>query len=305
MGRPVSGPMWEFTGPALTASNPPAQAGRSALRSRASERSRPSSSIDSNSGGDTVRPVTATRSGPKALRGLSPRPSTKRRVSAASIAAAVQSGQRLERGAARRRAPAGRRRRAAWPRRPRRPRTRPRRRAGTRACPRPRRSVWIRSCTSGAAAAITCGSASARAGRAPAQVEPGGEVVGRQHPDVRGVDRLALLQVEAGRVGVDVGDVERRDHLVDREDVAVVGDRPAEQREVVEQPLGQEARVAVEVERRLRVALGQLLVALAHHVRQVAEPRHDVGDADRRSARRTARSGAAWTAAGPRRAARG
>jgi len=35
-----------------------------AARSRASERSRPSSSIDSNSGGETARPVTATRMGP-------------------------------------------------------------------------------------------------------------------------------------------------------------------------------------------------------------------------------------------------
>ena len=35
-----------------------------AARRRASERSRPSSSIDSNSGGETPRPVTATRMGP-------------------------------------------------------------------------------------------------------------------------------------------------------------------------------------------------------------------------------------------------
>ena len=63
------------------------------------------------------------------------------------------------------------------------------------------------------------------------------------------------------------------DHLVEREDVAVGGDRPAEQRQVVEQALGQEALVAVAEQVRLGVALGQLLVALAHDERQVAELR--------------------------------
>ena len=38
---------------------------------------------------------------------------------------------------------------------------------------------------------------------------------------VLGVDRLGLLHVEAGRVGVDVADVELLDHLLEREDVAV------------------------------------------------------------------------------------
>ncbi len=86
------------------------------------------------------------------------------------------------------------------------------------------------------------------------------------------VDRLGLLEVEAGRVRVHPLDRERLDHLVHREDVAVLRDRPAEQREVVEQPLGQEAAVTVAQQVRLRVALGQLLVALPHHVGQVAEP---------------------------------
>ena len=40
----------------------------------------PSSSIDSNSGGETRRPVIATRTGPKALRGLSPGPRRARRA---------------------------------------------------------------------------------------------------------------------------------------------------------------------------------------------------------------------------------
>ncbi|CAM5544968.1 hypothetical protein SCALM49S_03598 [Streptomyces californicus] len=94
-----------------------------------------------------------------------------------------------------------------------------------------------------------------------------------------GVDVLALLEVEAGGVGVDVLDVERGDQLVHREDVPVLGDRPAQQREVVEQPLGEEAALAVEVEGCLRVALGELLVALAHDVREVAEGRGVLGDA--------------------------
>ena len=55
-----------------------------ALRARGSPRGRarrridsvlPSSSIDSNSGGETRRPLSATRSGPYATRGLSPSPS--------------------------------------------------------------------------------------------------------------------------------------------------------------------------------------------------------------------------------------
>ncbi len=49
-------------------------------------RSRPSSSIDSYSGGETVRPLTATRTGPNACRGLRPSPSTSADFSASSIA---------------------------------------------------------------------------------------------------------------------------------------------------------------------------------------------------------------------------
>ena len=58
---------------------------------RRSVRGRPSSSNDSNRGGETVRPVTATRIGPKACFGFSPRPSTTASRSAASIALAVHS----------------------------------------------------------------------------------------------------------------------------------------------------------------------------------------------------------------------
>ncbi len=98
---------------------------------------------------------------------------------------------------------------------------------------------------------------------------------------MRGVDRLGLLEVEARGVRVDVLDVERLDHLVEAEDVAVRGDRPPQEGEVVQQPLGQEALVAVGEQVRLRVALGELLVALAHHVGQVADARGAaVADAD-------------------------
>ena len=99
------------------------------------------------------------------------------------------------------------------------------------------------------------------------------ELLDRQRAQVGGVDRLGLLQVEAGRVGADPGDVEGLDQLGHGEDVAVLGDRPAQQRQVVDQALGQEAALAVEVEVGLRVALGQLLVALAGDERQVPEAR--------------------------------
>ena len=59
--------------------------------------------------------------------------------------------------------------------------------------------------------------------------EAGGEIGCLEHADVVAVDRLGLLLVEAGRVRVDVGDVERGDELVAREDIAVGGDRPAEE----------------------------------------------------------------------------
>ncbi len=140
--------------------------------SRASDRSRPSSSSDSKSGGETRRPVTATRTGPKALRGFSPSSSTRAVRRAVSIASVVHSGQRGERvvrGLDHRPAVlveelgdvgAGPGRR------------RPRRRAGSRACRRPPIALPIRSCTSGTAAlSRTVGSSvggSRRRGRRPA-----------------------------------------------------------------------------------------------------------------------------------------
>src|ERR1700733_12967969 len=62
-----------------------------AWASRARVRSRPSSSIDSYSGGETRRPVTAARTGANAALGLSPGPgaSTSAAVRAALIASHV------------------------------------------------------------------------------------------------------------------------------------------------------------------------------------------------------------------------
>lgn len=48
----------------------------------------------------------------------------------------------------------------------------------------------------------------------------------------------------------------------------------------IEQALLDEAVLAVQEQIRLRVSLGKLLVALTHHVRQVAEQRHLLGNAE-------------------------
>ena len=95
-----------------------------------------------------------------------------------------------------------------------------------------------------------------------------------------GVERIGLLLVEAGRVGVDVGHIESRDHLVEAEHVAVVGDRPTKQRQVIQQTLGDEAAVAVQEQIGLRIALGQFLGALAEHGGQMPELRNAFGHTD-------------------------
>src|SRR5699024_12095908 len=59
--------------------------------------------------------------------------------------------------------------------------------------------------------------------------------------------------------------------LVAGEDVLVGAVAPAQQGQVVDHALGDEALLAVDEQVGLRVALGQLLVALAHHVGQVPE----------------------------------
>ncbi|MPM50097.1 hypothetical protein SDC9_96832 [bioreactor metagenome] len=107
--------------------------------------------------------------------------------------------------------------------------------------------------------------------------DPRRQVLGAEQPDVGGVDRLALLVVEARRVRVDPADVERLGHLRHGEHVPVVADRPAEQGEVVHQTLREEAALAVLLQAGPLVTLGEPLVALAHHDRQVTEARGDPG----------------------------
>ena len=110
--------------------------------------------------------------------------------------------------------------------------------------------------------------------------EPAAEFVFVEHADVVGVDGCGLLDVEAGRVGQHVVDVEGFEHFFDREDVAVSGNRPAQQRQVVDEAFGDEPVVAVVEQVRFGVALRQLLVALAHDVGQMAELGGEFSHAD-------------------------
>ncbi len=105
------------------------------------------------------------------------------------------------------------------------------------------------------------------------------EIGGIEHADMLGVDGNGLVEVEAGRIGLHVAHIEFGDHLVHREHITVRRDGPAKQRQIVEQALANEAIVAVIEQVGFRVALGKLLVALAHHIRHVAEQRHLLGDA--------------------------
>lgn len=94
-----------------------------------------------------------------------------------------------------------------------------------------------------------------------------------------GVDRVGLLLVEPGRVGVDVDDVERGHHLTEAEHVAVLGDTPAQRRQVVQQTLGQEAAIAVQEQVGLRIALDSF-GALAENRWQVGVFGDDLSHAD-------------------------
>ena len=106
------------------------------------------------------------------------------------------------------------------------------------------------------------------------------EVLAVQQTDLLGVDGNGLLLVEARRVRVHVRNVEGLGHFLHGEDVAVRGNRPAQESQVVVEALGDHAGSLVQQQIRLGVALGQLLVALTHDVGQVAEARHELGDAD-------------------------
>ena len=252
-------------------------------------------------------PEIAARTGPKATRGFSPSPSMSAPRSASSIWSCVHAS------AGRGRAPRGRRRapRAVSAGSPaaasRRTRGRGIREQEAQHARRLAEQP-MRSCTSGAASTSTASCAGVigvvdDAGGLEVRHGARGEVADLELPDVVAVDRLGLLQVEARRVRVDVLDVERRDELVAAEHVAVGRERPAEQREVVDETLGDEAPVAVVEEVRLGVALGELLVALAHDVGQVAEARHERGhpDVDERVVQRDLPR---RRRAGPRRGAR-
>ena len=131
-------------------------ASRDATRRRRSVSSRPSSSSASNSGGPTVRPVTATRTGACALPSFSPcalADRLERRLQRLGVPrrSVCVRGDRLGEHRARRR-----RRRSPWPRclvdR------RGRRGTGSRPSPGTSASVPTRVCTSGAIAANTSGS---------------------------------------------------------------------------------------------------------------------------------------------------
>ena len=82
-------------------------------------------------------------------------------------------------------------------------------------------SLLIRSATSGIAGVEQRALLVARPGRRPARPAAGTGITRSVISSTESsrmwarVDRLGLLQVEAGRVGVDVADLERLDHLVD------------------------------------------------------------------------------------------
>ena len=79
------------------------------------------------------------------------------------------------------------------------------------------------------------------------------------------VDSLELLLVKACGITQHVVDVEVFYQVIHAEDVLVRGQGPAQQGQVVEHALRDDAVIAVVKQVGLRVALRQLLIALAHH----------------------------------------
>ena len=202
--------------------------------------------------------------------------------------------------------------RGAWRRRPGRARSSPPSTKRNPSMSTASASLPIRSCTSGVAAAEQRALLGGQRVTDQPGVAGGRAPSGRRAPPPESTRRWvaliasAFLRSKRAGLGLTRSISNAVDHLLHREDVAVLGDRPAQQGQVVQQPLGQEALVAVAEQVRLRVALGELLVALTHHVGQVAEARRRARCRRRsRPARRAARSGEVSRTAGPRRAARG
>ena len=216
-------------------------------------------------------PVTATRTRPKTTRGFSDSCSQTPR-SAASIAST--------RPIARRPAPPARRRGS-------RPRARGRRpcsQASWSISTGPKRneqsgsnsaSVAIFSCASGVTSMIALRLGSER--RAALREEgdqPLGEVERRQRAQVDAVHPLELLGVEDGGRGVDALEREEADQLREREQLALGVEVPAEQREEVDDRLGQVAGLAQLLDARRAVALREALAVGPEEQRQVRERRH-------------------------------
>ncbi len=94
------------------------------------------------------------------------------------------------------------------------------------------------------------------------------------------VDGFSLLDVKARRVGQHIVDIEVLHQLLDGEDVLVSAQRPAQQGQVVQEAFRDEATLPVQEQAGFGIALGELFVALAHHVGQVPELRHVLRNAN-------------------------
>ena len=104
------------------------------------------------------------------------------------------------------------------------------------------------------------------------------QVVGAQPPDPLAVEPLEPLAIEDRAALVHLPDVEALDDLVERQDLLLGAGRPAEQREVVDERLGDEPLVDVGVDRGLALALAHLRAVRVEDERQVREARHVVAE---------------------------
>src|SRR4029077_4588128 len=90
------------------------------------------------------------------------------------------------------------------------------------------------------------------------RAQPVDELVHREAPDPLAVEPLESLAVEDGPALVDRLELEPGAQLVEPEDLLLRSGRPAEQRQVVDQALANEALVDVVAERGLALALAHL-----------------------------------------------